>query len=65
MKNITRHINMVEMLLALYKKNRQSSALSKVSPLQIESIQAIVDVAKTLNTLLDSMDRLITTEEEE
>ena len=65
MKDIKRHISMVEMLLALYKKDRRSSPLSNVSCLQIDSIQAVLDVAKTFNDLLNSMDRLIPSEEGE
>ena len=72
MKNIKRHINQVEMMLAVSEKNRQAGAVGRISSgdsaldsFQVESIRAIVDVAKTLNTLLDSMDRLISTEEEE
>lgn len=72
MKNIQRHINEVEMMLAVSEKNRQAGAAGRLSSgdsalsfFEAESIRAIVDVAKTLNTLLDSMDRLITTEEED
>jgi len=65
MKNIKRHINEVEAMLAVSEKSKNIAGIGRFSPFEIESIRAIVDVAKGLNDLLDFMDRLIPTEEED
>lgn len=65
MKNIEKHIAKVEMMLAISEKEKQRSGEGRFTSFEVEAIQAIVDVAETLNTLLDSMDRLISIEEED
>jgi molybdenum-dependent DNA-binding transcriptional regulator ModE len=63
--NITKHIKNVERMLAVDEIERQQGGHNRLNSPETESIKAVVGVAKTLNDLLYSMDRLITTEEED
>ena len=65
MRDIKRHINYVGMMLTVDENERKKTKHSRFTGFEVDSIRAIIDVAKALDTLLDSMDRLITTEEED
>ena len=54
------------MMLAISKKNRQENVVDRLTftIFEIESIQAVVDVAKRFNDLLDLMNRYIEIEED-
>ena len=65
MRNIERHINAVERMLASSAQRGQKHGLPLFSFGEAESLRAIVDVAKTINNLLDQMDRLVRAEDGE
>ena len=67
MKTISQHINVVERMLDLDEQNKRKDPRypGKFVLFEVESIKAILNIAKALDGVLNLMNRLITHEEED